>query len=199
MTAPRPPPERRCRDPSTRPDGILSHGRVLWGQTFAAFGGGAWLLAALSGCGHSEDEWHAAQDQIAHLSADFAAANRTRAQDDPRYGAAQRALDEIQAKLDSISQSQAQCEAAEQDLREHLFACQVQDCPARCTAAADTVTTGPIVPASVVDPSPLIRTIPYEGNGGGPTLCADGSVSGSAGRGTCSHHGGVSGGRRRRH
>jgi uncharacterized membrane protein YgcG len=36
--------------------------------------------------------------------------------------------------------------------------------------------------------------IPYAGNGGGPTLCADGMMSHSSGRGTCSHHGGVSGG-----
>lgn len=33
--------------------------------------------------------------------------------------------------------------------------------------------------------------IPYSGNGGGPTLCNDGSISNSSGRGTCSHHGGV--------
>lgn len=40
--------------------------------------------------------------------------------------------------------------------------------------------------------------IPYPGNGGGPTLCSDGMYSHSSGRGTCSHHGGVSGGRHRR-
>jgi hypothetical protein len=40
--------------------------------------------------------------------------------------------------------------------------------------------------------------IPYEGNGGGPTLCSDGKYSNSSGRGTCSHHGGVAGGRHRR-
>lgn len=33
--------------------------------------------------------------------------------------------------------------------------------------------------------------IPYAGNGGGPTLCADGLTSHSSGRGTCSHHGGI--------
>ena len=31
----------------------------------------------------------------------------------------------------------------------------------------------------------------YEGNGGGPTPCNDGSVSGSSGSGTCSGHGGI--------
>lgn len=39
--------------------------------------------------------------------------------------------------------------------------------------------------------------IPYHGNGGGPTQCADGSLSHSSGRGTCSHHGGVAGGSHR--
>jgi uncharacterized membrane protein YgcG len=38
--------------------------------------------------------------------------------------------------------------------------------------------------------------IPYAGNGGGPTLCADGAMSHSSGRGTCSDHGGVAGGGR---
>jgi hypothetical protein len=36
--------------------------------------------------------------------------------------------------------------------------------------------------------------IPYAGNGGGPTMCSDGSLSHSSGRGTCSHHGGIAGG-----
>jgi hypothetical protein len=40
--------------------------------------------------------------------------------------------------------------------------------------------------------------IPYAGNGGGPTLCSDGMYSHSSGSGTCSHHGGVAGGRHRR-
>lgn len=33
--------------------------------------------------------------------------------------------------------------------------------------------------------------IPYAGNGGGPTLCRDGTYSRSSGRGTCSQHGGI--------
>lgn len=41
--------------------------------------------------------------------------------------------------------------------------------------------------------------IPYEGNGGGPTVCADGMISNSSGRGTCSHHGGIAGGSSRSH
>jgi hypothetical protein len=41
--------------------------------------------------------------------------------------------------------------------------------------------------------------IPYAGNGLGPSLCADGMLSHSSGRGTCSGHGGIAGGRHRRH
>jgi hypothetical protein len=47
---------------------------------------------------------------------------------------------------------------------------------------------------------PLPATfIPYPGNGGGPTRCRDGTYSHSSGSGTCSHHGGISSGRHRRH
>ncbi len=53
-------------------------------------------------------------------------------------------------------------------------------------------------PSSPPDPVP-VGNILFAGNGGGPTLCADGSVSGSAGSGTCSHHGGESGGRHHGH
>lgn len=49
------------------------------------------------------------------------------------------------------------------------------------------------VPSPSYDlPSSYSPTIPYAGNGGGPTQCRDGSISNSSGRGTCSHHGGVS-------
>lgn len=46
--------------------------------------------------------------------------------------------------------------------------------------------------------SGLLTAAPSAGNGLGPTACADGSWSNSNGRGTCSHHGGESGGRHRR-
>lgn len=49
-----------------------------------------------------------------------------------------------------------------------------------------------------VGPAQTGGFIPYQGNGRGPTLCSDGMYSHSSGRGTCSHHGGVSGGRHRR-
>jgi len=49
----------------------------------------------------------------------------------------------------------------------------------------------PSVPRSFNSFSNPSLNIPYPGNGGGPTFCADGSISGSSGRGTCSHHGGI--------
>lgn len=53
-------------------------------------------------------------------------------------------------------------------------------------------------PGTPVAPPLPGEFIPYPGNGGGPTLCTDGMYSNSSGRGTCSHHGGISGRRRRR-
>lgn len=53
-------------------------------------------------------------------------------------------------------------------------------------------------PGTPVTPPVPGEFIPYPGNGGGPTLCADGMYSHSSGRGTCSHHGGIGGGRHRR-
>ncbi len=52
-----------------------------------------------------------------------------------------------------------------------------------------------VAAASTVSPGAFI---PYAGNGGGPTPCADGTWSHSSGRGTCSHHGGIAGGSSRR-
>ncbi len=60
--------------------------------------------------------------------------------------------------------------------------------------AASQYLSGDAVPDAVVPierasaPGPFI---PYKGNGGGPTTCADGTRSHSSGRGTCSHHGGI--------
>jgi hypothetical protein len=55
-------------------------------------------------------------------------------------------------------------------------------CDVTWTSTSDGGSQGPTGPR-----------IPYPGNGGGPTQCADGSVSGSSGPGTCSHHGGEAG------
>jgi hypothetical protein len=57
--------------------------------------------------------------------------------------------------------------------------------PTATARTGATATSLPVGPA---------RTLPYPGNGGGPTVCADGSVSGSSGSGTCSSHDGIAGG-----
>lgn len=59
---------------------------------------------------------------------------------------------------------------------------------------APTPTAIPVSAPRVVAADSQGGFISYEGNGGGPTLCADGSSSHSSGRGTCSHHGGTGGG-----
>jgi hypothetical protein len=49
-----------------------------------------------------------------------------------------------------------------------------------------SVVVAPVAPVA----TPSGPFIPHAGNGRGPTQCADGTVSHSSGRGTCSHHGG---------
>jgi len=63
--------------------------------------------------------------------------------------------------------------------------------------STDTASAVAVVPSTRRPPTPVAGGgAGFEGAGGG-TLCSDGSVSGSTGRGTCSHHGGVSGGHRK--
>jgi hypothetical protein len=158
----------------------------------------------LLGCGHSEEEWQQAQTDITHLKADLDAANRRHTEDEQNFATTQRELETLQDKLRDLGGPSR----AEQELRDQLIACQTRTCP-----QGSAETSSPFVapngqqpvakdaaratPAGT--PSDGARTIPYEGNGGGPTLCADGQVSGSSGRGTCSHHGGVAGGHHRKH
>ena len=58
--------------------------RALWIALVALF--------ALSGCGHSEDEWQQAQRDIAKLKADLDAANKRHADDEQRYTEAQQQI-----------------------------------------------------------------------------------------------------------
>lgn len=150
------------------------------------------LLSAIGGCGPSQEQLDQAQDQVSRLRADLDAANRRHADDERKYVEAENQIEELKAHLLDLSKPSA----VEQDLRERLVAC--QNSPARDCRAPATIA----VPESLPVPeatSPAAPNIPYPGNGGGPTLCSDGSISGSSGRGTCSHHGGVAGGRRGRH
>jgi hypothetical protein len=70
--------------------------------------------------------------------------------------------------------------------------------PTSAAQASPTTPASPGVATLITGSQATQGVIPYPGNGLGPTLCSDGSVSGSAGSGTCSHHGGISGGRHRR-
>ncbi|HMG22827.1 MAG TPA: hypothetical protein VK607_15945 [Kofleriaceae bacterium] len=79
---------------------------------------------------------------------------------------------------------------------------------ARCAAAArywqdtgqppTTRQFGAIQVGSALERTAPGTFIPYPGNARGPLLCSDGTYSHSSGRGTCSRHGGISSGHRRR-
>lgn len=160
-----------------------------WRHTVALLG----LLSAIGACGPSQEQLDQAQDQVARLRADLDAANRRHADDERKYVETKNQIEELKARLLELSKSSA----VEQDLRDRLLACQSRpepDCRAPTTVAVPEQAASPPAPVS-----PGAASIPYPGNGGGPTLCSDGSISGSSGRGTCSHHGGVAGGRRGRH
>src|SRR5271165_3983924 len=52
----------------------------------------------LTGCGHSEDEWQAAQRDIAKLKADLDAANKRHADDDQKYADSQQQIEDLEEK-----------------------------------------------------------------------------------------------------
>ncbi len=72
-------------------------------------------------------------------------------------------------------------------------------CPTTDRVVAKTATIPRALPMEPEEPTVPTLSTPNEGNGAGPTLCADGTVSGSSGRGSCSHHQGIAGGHHRRH
>jgi hypothetical protein len=161
----------------------------LWGHIVALLG----VLSLIGGCGPSQAQLDQAQDQISRLQSDLDTANRRHADDEQKYAKTKNQIEELKARLLDLSKAYAN----ERDLRERLSTCQNRpetDCRAPATIAVPDPAPEP--PTAV---SPAAQSVPYPGNGGGPTLCSDGSVSGSSGRGTCSHHGGVAGGRHRRH
>jgi chemotaxis protein MotB len=57
---------------------------------------------ALSGCGHSEEEWEQAQRDIAKLKADLDAANKRHADDEQNFAKAQSEIEALQAKLKDL-------------------------------------------------------------------------------------------------
>jgi chemotaxis protein MotB len=80
------------------------------------------LMAALAcfsllGCGHGEDEWQAAQRDIAKLKADLDAANKRHADDEQRYAEAQGQIEDLKAKLKDLGVGLSKSEQEKAKLR----------------------------------------------------------------------------------
>ena len=81
------------------------------------------LLAAicaafiLTGCGHSEDEWQAAQRDIAKLKADLDAANKRHADDEQKYADDQQQIEDLKAKLKDLGVGLSKSEEEKSKLR----------------------------------------------------------------------------------
>jgi hypothetical protein len=125
---------------------------------------GAGFLAMLAGCGRTEQDGRAARDPTTHAKGDLDSADRLRAKDSERMEETRRQIHALRGKLDDLQ------------------------------ARVDDTAKGQAPPASAVGQGHTeapAQTNPHEGKGGGPTRCADGSLSGESGRGACSHHGGI--------
>ena len=72
---------------------------------------------ALSACGHSEDEWQQAQQEIAKLKADLDAANKRHADDERKYATAQQEIDDLNAKLKELGVGLSRSEDEKSKLR----------------------------------------------------------------------------------
>jgi len=184
-------------------------GDVSLTQLFVTREAAAWRAAESSSCATSVDEdacsTHAAYAQNypsgvhvaeARLALDEASARRRLAAEEAAFAALDlRVCSAVKADRDAI---EVACGPLSQYLAEfadgrHVAAVQQASRPAQALYArldADEEREGG-EEVSVVSSGGFI---PYAGNGGGPTLCADGMTSHSSGRGTCSHHGGVAGG-----
>jgi chemotaxis protein MotB len=71
----------------------------------------------LTGCGHSEDEWQAAQRDIAKLKADLDAANKRHADDEQKYADAQQQMEDLKAKLKDLGVGLSKSEEEKAKLR----------------------------------------------------------------------------------
>lgn len=71
----------------------------------------------LSGCGHSEDEWQAAQRDIAKLKADLDAANKRHADDEQKYADSQQQIEDLKAKLKDLGVGLSKSEEEKAKLR----------------------------------------------------------------------------------
>jgi chemotaxis protein MotB len=75
---------------------------------------------ALTGCGHSEDEWQQAQRDIAKLKADLDAANTRHADDEQKYTAAQQQIDDMKGKLKDLGVGLSRSEEEKSKLRQAM-------------------------------------------------------------------------------
>src|SRR5579871_334826 len=80
----------------------------------------ACAVFALSGCGHSEDEWQQAQRDIAKLKADLDAANKRHADDDQKYSDAQQQIEDLKAKLKDLGVGLSRSEEEKSKLRQAM-------------------------------------------------------------------------------
>jgi chemotaxis protein MotB len=71
----------------------------------------------LGGCGHSEDEWQAAQRDIAKLKADLDAANKRHSDDEQKYAESQQQIEDLKAKLKDLGVGLSKSEEEKAKLR----------------------------------------------------------------------------------
>jgi chemotaxis protein MotB len=72
---------------------------------------------ALAGCGHGEDEWQAAQRDIAKLKADLDAANKRHGDDEQKYTEAEQQIEDLKAKLKDLGVGLSKSEEEKAKLR----------------------------------------------------------------------------------
>src|SRR5215472_8084847 len=75
---------------------------------------------ALSGCGHSEEEWQQAQRDIAKLKADLEAANKRHTEDEQKYADAEQQIQDLQAKLKDLGVGLSKSEEEKSKLRQAM-------------------------------------------------------------------------------
>ena len=75
---------------------------------------------ALTGCGHSEDEWQGAQHTIAGLKADLDAANKRHTDDEQKFTDAQSQIDELKAKLKDLGVGLSKSEQEKSNLKQAM-------------------------------------------------------------------------------
>ena len=72
---------------------------------------------ALAGCGHGEDEWQAAQRDIAKLKADLDASNKRHTDDEQKYADSQQQIEDLKAKLKDLGVGLSKSEEERAKLR----------------------------------------------------------------------------------